>query len=394
MDNILGIERHCYSPRHSTPAKDLCNTLPHQTSETENLLQSNVTVNYGQYPTFTMNSLLKATNQNEAMAHPTVYKRQEDKPPYTYVAMIIVAILNSEEKGLTLAGIRDKLTEMFPFFSGEYTGWKSSIRHALSNSKCFYKIQKRDNQDTLTVYVWKVNTKFVKSYTFNRQSKGPKYESYKFTLQEELGLPPFEYPSTDDSLGKDIKLPPKPCFHSDSVSLAGSVSEDFLNARNDSVPTPMSVISDVDSAPSSVSDNKPSLKRKRNEDITSSQQTAPASKRQTTYYNYPHYGYQQYPQSAYHPTYYGSSYHNSTPLSVGDQWSRDYNQYVYPQQYSAQTMNVNAYSNEILAMRNLWWSYYNGMVPSNSHLPQNTNDSDRYPSTPINMTKCDEKQSE
>jgi hypothetical protein len=156
----------------------------------------------------------------------------------------------------------------------------------------------------------------------------------------------------------------------------------------------MSVISDIDSAPSSVSDNKPSLKRKRNEDITSTQQTAPASKRQTTYYNYPHYGYQQYPQGAYHPTYYGSSYHNSTPLSVGDQWSRDYNQYVYPQQYSAQTMNVNAYSNEILAMRNLWWSYYNGMVPSSSHLPQNTYSSDQYPSTPINMTKCDEKQSE
>ncbi|XP_060558970.1 forkhead box protein F-like [Ruditapes philippinarum] len=386
MDNILGTERNCYSPRHSTPAKDvgLNITFTHQTLETENPPRSNVSDSL--YPTFTTDAQLKSTDQGQVCDDPNVYKRQEDKPPYTYVAMIIVAILNSEEKELTLAGIRDKLMEMFPFFRGEYTGWKNSVRHALSNSKCFYKLHKSDDQESAVSSVWKVNTKYVKHYTFNRQAKGPKYQHYKFTLQDELGLPPFD-DSNEYNLEKDINLPPKPCFQGDSGSLTGSVS-DFLNARNDSVPTPQSTVSDYDSAYSSIIDKRPSLKRKHYEEMTSAQQTTAEFKRQTTYYNYPHYGY-QYPQGAYHPTYYGSSYYNSTPMTVGDQWSRDYNQYGYPQQYSAQAMNVNAYSKEILAMRNLWWSYYNGMVPRSSHIPQNTTSSDWYPSVAINLSKRD-----
>ncbi|XP_045198985.2 uncharacterized protein LOC123553309 [Mercenaria mercenaria] len=378
IDSILGLEQHCYNPRHSTPAKDVYNTFTHQTTGTGSSLNSNQ-----------LQTAKISTN-----AH--VYKRQVDKPPYSYVAMVIVAILNSEEKQLTLAGIREKLMDMFPFFGGEYSGWKNSIRHALSNSKCFYKVEKRNELDTTTVFVWRVNTEFVKpNHTFNRYSKGHNYESYKLTLQEELGLPPYEHTTGVGPLNKDdIQLPPKPCFQADSLSLAVNVSDDFLNARNDSVPTPQSTVSDLDSVlsvSSSAKDVKPSLKRKRTEDYHSAQQTTYASKRQYVpmEYQYPYYGYQQSMEGVrpYDP-YFG--YYPTTNFASGHQWSHDLYQYGNPQQTSVQPLSNN---NDDVTLRQWWFNQacYQGMVPSSFQSASYANNCDWYPRAALDLTKMDKK---
>ncbi|XP_075703397.1 forkhead box protein H1-like [Rhinoderma darwinii] len=64
------------------------------------------------------------------------------KPPYSYLAMIALVIQNSPDKMLKLSQILKNIEILFPFFKGDYTGWKDSVRHNLSSNHCFTKVLK------------------------------------------------------------------------------------------------------------------------------------------------------------------------------------------------------------------------------------------------------------
>lgn len=99
---------------------------------------------------------------------------ESDKPPYSYAAMIGLAILSSEDRRLTLSEIYDWISENFKYYQRSDVGWHNSIRHNLSLNKAFSKTDKSEGKKG---HYWQIEPGMESAFLKKKSRKSAAHSS-------------------------------------------------------------------------------------------------------------------------------------------------------------------------------------------------------------------------
>lgn len=83
-------------------------------------------------------------------------KAPPGKPPYSYVALITMAITSSPRRKMTLSEINKFISDNFPYYITCPLKWRNAIRHNLTLNDCFIKLP-RDPSDESKAHYWTID---------------------------------------------------------------------------------------------------------------------------------------------------------------------------------------------------------------------------------------------
>ncbi|XP_076853638.1 forkhead box D7 [Brachyhypopomus gauderio] len=156
------------------------------------------------------------------------------KPPYSYIALITMAILQSPKKRLTLSEICDFISHRFVYYREKFPAWQNSIRHNLSLNDCFVKMPREPGNPGKGNY-WTLDPNSADMFengSFLRRRKRFKRQHFKFGMFREQSVDPGGFLNVSYSaygLGAScVQVPgldiyPFGCHHHNRTSCAPGV---------------------------------------------------------------------------------------------------------------------------------------------------------------------------